>query len=500
VRTIRYTQVAAYLLLIAAYIATRFWGLTDNCLWFDEIYSVHAAEHRWNELFHFVAVDLIHPPLFYVILKIWIALGGESLLWLRLLPVGFSILTIIPFRLVSGELKRSSMGLLGILLLTVNGSLLKYSQEVRMYSMLMCVSLFSFWLFLRYLNKGKSLGWLIVVNIVLVWTHYFAWFVVAGEVVTVLILDREKWRQMFSMATITTVTFLPWAWCILNVAGSGDLAQNIGWMPRPGPREIGIFLFNLIEPFYNQASSAERATTYVVSIPLLLIALVVVTVYLSQWKQYPEDEKRSLTLLSILILLPVLAALVLSWLLPHSIWGTRHLIIVFAPAALLLAGCISGSRQPAIRVATVALVILFTGYSFVLWAGRPAPNNSWCAWGELAVGARDGGAKSLYVFEDLAAYQAWFAVKDKSMEIVKVSGVDGITEDHAYFLPRAFDEVRGTSIDEIAEPTIWIAFRDRDLHEREPPIRNLLLNGYRPTLRGAVATSGENVYLVKLEK
>jgi mannosyltransferase len=490
--------VAAYLLLAGAYVATRLWGLTDNCLWFDEIYSVHAAEHPWNELLHFVALDLIHPPLFYVILKIWIALGGESLFWLRLLPVGFSILAIVPLRLISGELRRSAAVLLALSFLTVNGQFLKYSQEVRMYSMLMCVSLFSFWLFVRYLNKSSGLGWLLAVNIVLVWTHYFGWFVVASEIVATLILDREKGRRILAMAGVTAATFVPWGWAVLSVARSGDLAQNIGWMSSPGPREIGTFLLDLIEPFYYQASTVEPVSTYIVSIPLLLIAVAVISVSLSHRKWHVEDERRSFTLLSIFILLPIVTALLLSWLLPYSVWGTRHLIIVFAPVSLLLAQGIMGLRQTTLRVATIILIALFAGYSFVQWAGRPAPNNSWCAWGELAVNARDQGATTLYVFEDLAAYHAWFAVRDGSIQIAKVSGIDGITEDHAYFLPRGFDEVKSTPINDLADSTIWIAFRD--LRENELPLRNFILQGYQPTMRRVTASSHENLYLVKLEK
>ena len=79
------------------YLAARLWRLTDSCLWFDEIFSVHAAEHIWASLFWFVLQDLIHPPLFYILLKLWLAVGGDGLLWLRLFAVLFSVLTFVPF-------------------------------------------------------------------------------------------------------------------------------------------------------------------------------------------------------------------------------------------------------------------------------------------------------------------------------------------------------------------------------------------------------------------
>ena len=65
---------------VCLYVAARLWRLTASCLWFDEIFSVHAARHTWGALWRFAAADLIHPPLFYALLKLWTAAGGESLL------------------------------------------------------------------------------------------------------------------------------------------------------------------------------------------------------------------------------------------------------------------------------------------------------------------------------------------------------------------------------------------------------------------------------------
>src|SRR6188768_330726 len=90
-------QLAALGMLVVIYAAVRCWGLTASCLWFDEIFGVHAAEHSWDSLLSFVALDLIHPPLFYVLLKLWIGVGGEALGWLRAFPVIFAVAALIPF-------------------------------------------------------------------------------------------------------------------------------------------------------------------------------------------------------------------------------------------------------------------------------------------------------------------------------------------------------------------------------------------------------------------
>ncbi len=197
------------------YVLLRLWNLTDSCLWFDEIFGVHAAELSWGNLVWFVAQDLIHPPLFYASLKIWIAVGGTSLFWLRFFPVLFSVLAVVPFILLCRQLKLSlPTTALALIFFAANGSLIKYAQEVRMYSLLLCFGLFSVWLFVRFLNSGKGFFLLIIINLLLVYSHYFGWLIIASEIFAVVILARERLKQIFLMLITVGLSFAPWIYSI----------------------------------------------------------------------------------------------------------------------------------------------------------------------------------------------------------------------------------------------------------------------------------------------
>lgn len=243
---------AIFITLCLCYAALRFWNLTAYCLWFDEIFSVHAAEHDWFSIFGFIAQDLIHPPLFYLLLKLWISVGGETLFWLRLFPVIFSIAALIPFYFLCRQLKlKNSATALAFLLFAVNGGLIKYAQEVRMYSLLLCLSLFSMWLFVRYFNLGKSYVALIIVNVLLVYTHYFGWFVIFSEVAAIGIWQNIKIRQVLIMTGIAVLSFAPWFFTVWQASQTNSgLAQNIGWMTKPDLALIFQFIFDVLEPFY----------------------------------------------------------------------------------------------------------------------------------------------------------------------------------------------------------------------------------------------------------
>jgi uncharacterized membrane protein len=490
-------QVATFVGVLSIYIGVRFWNLTTSCLWFDEIYSVHAAEHSWNTIFSFVALDLIHPPLFYALLKLWIAIGDESLMWLRVFPVVFAILAVVPFVLLCRELRlRNWATLLGVCLIAVNGSLIKYAQEVRMYSMLMCASLFAMWLFARYLRMGKGIAALAVVNVLLVYTHYFGWLVVLGEAIILCFptlrnlppshmtshsLNKRDAKAILATIGIPLICFAPWIVAALRAERLGStLTENIGWMQRPGFTEIAQFVLNLIEPFYYSAISLDSPSVYRVSIPLLSLVAISLIVYFARFRSVDEKQRTSVKLLTTFVVLPLLFAFIASWILPYSIWGTRHLVIVFAAVSIIIANAFIHLPSFKTRTFALATVVLFAGYAFLIQVRRPAMEPIWCSFETLGREMEAERDSPIIVFEDLAAYHLWFAFRkdDQPAEIDKVQNFPGMTEDTAYFLPRGFNGVRKVSAEELNYHEMWVMYRSPTNKLAELPVTVMAEKGY----------------------
>ncbi len=494
-------------LILVVYILLRMWNLTASCLWFDEIFSVHAATLPWQSLFWFVAQDLIHPPLFYALLKIWISVGGESPFWLRFFPVLFSILSVIPFLLLCRQFNLSSLSIaLALTFFAVNGSLIKYAQEVRMYSLLLCFALLSMWVFVRFLNTGKGFLFLIIINILLVYTHYFGWLIIASEVFAVVILARERLKQILLMLFISFLSFIPWIFALWQATKiNANVGQNIGWMTKPDLPTIFQFIFDLFEPIYFEQSNTDEPAIFLITLPILLVGIIAFGLYFAAWESQNKVEKRNFSLLLIFTFAPILLAFAASWILPYSVWGTRHLIIAFAPFAILLAvvftkifaeRCHSDgnlSRQmvgiPILKSAFLLLIFLLFAAAFLLQATRAKPKYIWCAWENLALSLLQMNSDSqktnpsepvkIYVFEDLVAYHFWFALRDsgETFQIIKINGIEGLTEDKAYFLPRDFDEIKLTG--DFEGERFFVAFRAQNWNESAPPLQNLISKGYR---------------------
>jgi len=480
------------------YILFRLWRLTDSCLWFDEIFSVHAAELPLQQMFWFVAQDLIHPPLFYVLLKLWISIGGESLFWLRFFPVFFSIIALVPFYFLCRQLELNySTIALALSFLTFSGALIKYSQTVRMYSLLMCFALFSFWLFARFFRLGKSFWILTFVNIVLIYTHYYGWLVILSEVIAILILQRIKIRQILIMGGVCLIAFTPWIYAVWQATKiNANFAQNLGWASKPNFSTVFSYVFDLIEPIYFQASSDEPSSIFLVSIPVLLWIVGIFVFYLIGWRA--ETEKQKVYLLIIFILTPILSAFVISWLLPVSIWGTRHLIIVFAPFSILFAWALNKITFQPVKIGILVALSLLVAIALAREIRRPPATFVWCGWENLAANVQKG--EKVYVFENLVAYHFWFARRSEQLQVIRVQNIEGVIEDPAYFLPRGFDAVQTTDENGVEGERFWIAFRDREFNISKPPLRNLIDKGYQIGEPKIFEAQGLKAFLVLVEK
>ncbi|HWS55850.1 MAG TPA: glycosyltransferase family 39 protein [Pyrinomonadaceae bacterium] len=530
--------------LVALYVAARLWRLTESCLWFDEIFGVHAARHAWGEMWRFVAADLIHPPLFYALLKLWAAAGGESLLWLRLFPVAASVAAVAPLLLLARELRLTDADArLALLLAAANGFLLKYAQEVRMYGLLLLLALTSLWLFARYLNartiSKRTLLALFLVNLLLVYTHYYGWLVVASEAGFLAFKARGRLAPFALTGVALAACFAPWLAACASAAGvGGGLAENIGWVERPGLSQVAQLFALLQEPFYFRRSSAEPAASRAGALAgFILITLPVIFTLVRARAGRPdaaegrddtaaegreevgdvnlrggvrvESEPRAdaVGFLLFFTLAPLVLAFAASRVLPFSVWGTRHLIVVAGPY-LLLAGLALARLRPAwMKAAALVALACWLALAGAATALRREGVYVWCAWEGLAASlAREEGATAtapvnVYAFEDLVAYHLWFALADEPrFRVAVVRGLPGLRQDPAYFLPRRFDGVSVADAAALDGPRLWLAFRASSLDETRPPLKALAERGYRVGRVHESAARGQRAFLVLVAK
>jgi uncharacterized membrane protein len=517
----RRASTSVFVLISLAFVLARLWRLTSSCLWFDEIFSVHAARHGWAVLVKFAAADIIHPPLFYALLKMWIAIGGESILWLRLLPFLFSVVTILPFALLCRELNlKSSETNLALLLMAVSGFQIKYAQEVRMYSLLLFLSVVSIWLFVRFLkhsSERKHLVTLTAINLLLAYTHYYGWVLIAVEGLIVLIWGRNQILKFLLSAAVLLIAYIPWIYeiAISREPGRG-VAQNLGWIPRPGFRDVLQFFVVAGKPFVFTQSTVDRIYDALSVGTLLLLFAIPLSLFFWQLFRTHRDRETEVWLV-LLALMPLIIAFAMSWILPYPVWGTRHLIVCAAPLAIISSVAILRLRANWLRIAISAMLGCWFLFAAIIYVVRPAQQFTWCTWEGLveaggssyrslelkSIEGQPAAKPQIFVFEDLIAYHIWFAGTRNGRQpnnVTVIKGLPGLYEDPAFFLPRRFDEIKVGDASQIKGDYIWVAFRASRWDERRPPISIIESMGYERDSYVSTSAQGEQSFLVAFRK
>jgi len=347
-------------------------------LWNDEVMSVSFARRSWYGLLHGAASDRVHPPFFYALLKVWIRIGGERTLWLRLLPISAATAAILAAARLCRELglsRRASA--IGLSLAATSGYLVYYAQELRPYALLLLTSVLSTLAFVRVLDAAASgrRAWigLALANTLLVYSHYFGWLVVGTEGLWLVISrrDRERLPRFLASSLVPVLAFAPWAWLVSREIGKGSgLSGNLAGLTRPGPAALPRFYAGLLGP--------ERAVAIAPQLlagALLLAAILGLAVRAR--KSPPEHVSRtSLGLLAAFAFIPPAAALLVS-LLVRPVFHPRYLVEAAVPF-LLLGG--AAAAEPA----RWRLAVTAAAAACCLWsAADQLAGTSRIAWGDL---------------------------------------------------------------------------------------------------------------------
>lgn len=373
------------LALLALYVGVRLASLTRQDLWFDELFGVELGRLDLSGFFASTAEDQTNPPLFYLLIKGWMALGGTTQWWLRLLPFLSSVLGLAAL-LRLGEVLQLPRGvrLMTLALAALSPMLVFYSVELRAYALLFALGTLATAECAALVLRRDPGPWpiirLAVVNALLPLVHYFGWTVIAAEGGVFLLLAPGQIRTLVRVTVPALLAFAPWAMAVAEAAErAASFAPTIAWIQKPG---IGDLL----------RAPAFLVAGYSPGVDLAAGSLVLSGLIYGSLRGAPETRKTRL-FLALFVAIPVLGALLATWLGPRSLWVPRNLIGAAVPALILLAFALDGVRM---RVAAGA-VLLCCLVGLVVGGGQARKT----PWRAIATRLVDPGAVRLpvYVYE-----------------------------------------------------------------------------------------------------
>jgi mannosyltransferase len=322
--------------LLAVSLVLRTDSLGES-LWMDEGLSIGIASQPLFDIPGVLRMDG-SPPLYYMLLSIWMDLVGDGPGETQALSVAISLLAVPGGMWAGWSLFGRRAGLVCAALCAVNPFLTQFAQETRMYSLMLVLSLLATAAFLHVFAFGRRryLPLFFVLLALMLYTHNWGLFLSVGLVCALVPCwyvseNRHSfWKDALIGFGGAGLLYLPWLPTLLHQI------QHTGapWLNPP----------NFGAPVQISKSLLGGGT------PTVALVLAGGTGLAAVLARRVEDKERTAVLAGAVT---VLATLAVAWLVSQvsPAWTTRYLGVLLGPMLLIAALGIA-------RAGTLGLVAL----------------------------------------------------------------------------------------------------------------------------------------------
>ncbi|MFZ0251167.1 MAG: glycosyltransferase family 39 protein [Acidimicrobiales bacterium] len=216
-------------------------------LWLDEATSVYEARLPFAQMITTLRTADVHPPLYFSVLWVTIRCFGSGQLAVRL-PSIIAGALVVPMLFVLGrEVYDRRTGVIAAALGSLAPIMIWYSQEARMYALLMLFGVLALWAQVRIFRGGGRLAWLLyaLASVALVWTQYFGAFQVVVQQLAFAFACYSKLRRgepVRQLVVPWVISSLAIAACLaplLPFAYQQYVVNQTGGKGFGGPQQVG---------------------------------------------------------------------------------------------------------------------------------------------------------------------------------------------------------------------------------------------------------------------
>jgi hypothetical protein len=221
--------------VVAANLLLKLPAMDAQGVWFDEATSIRLAQQP-IDLAARMAADA-SPPLYGVLLSLWMRVLGTSLESVRALSVALSAATAGALFAFGRRFVGPEAGLLAAVLFTTSRVQLHFAHEVRPYALVGLLCVLSFLAFLRlFRDGGRSAAIaLALANAALLYAHYLVALALVAQGIAALAAMRSAplaFRRWLASQAGAAALFLPcaaWVWLHWPPPMAGwDVAPDAG--------------------------------------------------------------------------------------------------------------------------------------------------------------------------------------------------------------------------------------------------------------------------------
>jgi uncharacterized membrane protein len=242
-------EICALIICLVGF-ALLLYRLDEKSLWADETFVAEVVRLDLRPLVSATAAD-VHPPLYFVGMWIWTRLAGVNEFTLRFPSVIFGTLSAATLYALGSRVMSRSVGVMAMAVMAISPFFILYSRMARYYSLVLFLSLVSYWFFCQLLDGRASVrNWMgyIVASTLAIYTYYAAAFILLAQAIDTLGRmrhHRQLVTQFLGSQILVMLLVAPWipVWT----------AQTVGLGARLdafGGTSVTMWLLSTVYPFF----------------------------------------------------------------------------------------------------------------------------------------------------------------------------------------------------------------------------------------------------------
>lgn len=335
--------------------------ILSQSFWLDEAISALTAQKPFPYQIVGITGDF-QPPLYYLILHLYMKLGITSEWFLRIPSVILGLLTIMIVYKLTKELVNKKVALIASLLLSTSQFHIYYSQELRMYSLLAFLSTLSMWAFFK-----KRFLILAVTNIFGLYTNYMFGLIFIPQLVWMYHSYKNNWRKWLISLSISFICFLPWLPIFLK---QWETSQSV--LKLPGWQSISSLpIWKLLPQIFLKFTlgriNFDNKYFYFGIFLLLTIVFAYILAHLR--KKVSKDLKFVLNW----FISPLVGAIVLSFFIPIA--GVWRLIFLLPPFLILVSIAVTNIKHSLLFIMLILAINM--GANLIYWIDIKYQRENW---------------------------------------------------------------------------------------------------------------------------
>lgn len=216
-------RIGAILVVTLVGAAVRVWMAGRSGLFPDEAQFLWIVRSpTWTEMIKFLQYHESHPPFYYALTRIWLAITGDSPGRAGDLSIIFGIALIPTIYIVGARMFSHRIGLMGALTTSLGANLVDISTWLRPYALLpwLCLlSVYFLWENFRSPSLKHGIGY-VLTTLALMTTHNWSFFILSGEWVAVFAAlavrfrSGRSWLEQARAFTVCSIVvalcYIPW--------------------------------------------------------------------------------------------------------------------------------------------------------------------------------------------------------------------------------------------------------------------------------------------------